>query len=104
MSQTLEDKVAPDCRGANFFEIDPDIDALSALYLPADLRAHLRPSYQRMGEIAGGELEDLAAVADRNPPVLHRGTDSGTTRIGSNIIPPTRKWNGSGFLISVFRR
>ena len=52
---SIEDRVAPDCRGGgNFYDIDPDIDALSTLYLPADLRAHFRPHFQRMGEIAGG--------------------------------------------------
>ena len=28
--ESIEDCVAPDCRGANFFDIDPDIDALSS--------------------------------------------------------------------------
>lgn len=98
MSQTLEDKVAPDCRGANFFEIDPDIDALSALYLPADLRAHLRPSYQRMGEIAGGELEDLAAVADRNPPVLHPRDRFGRDEDWIEYHPAYKEMERIGFL------
>jgi hypothetical protein len=46
---SIQDRVAPDCRGANFYDIDPDIDALSTLYLPANLCTH----FQRMGEIAG---------------------------------------------------
>ena len=71
MADTIENKVAPDCRGANFYDIDPDIDALAALYLPDALRAHLRPHYRRMGALAGGRLDELAALADRNPPILH---------------------------------
>jgi len=98
MSETIEDKVAPDCRGANFFEIDPDIDALSALYLPEELRAHLLPHYQRMGEIAGGELDDLASVADRNAPVLHPRDRFGRDEDWIEYHPAYKDMERIGFL------
>ena len=31
MVKTLEDKAASDCQGINFFDSDPDIDALSTM-------------------------------------------------------------------------
>ena len=98
MAETLEDKVAPDCRGANFFDIDPDIDALSALYLPPDLRVHLRPHYRRMGGIAGGTLDDLARVADRNPPVPHPRDRFGRDEDWIEYHPAYKEMERIGFL------
>ena len=98
MVGTIEDKVAPDCRGANFFEIDPDIDALSQVYLSAELRAHLLPHYRRMGEIAGGRLDDLAAVADRNPPILHPRDRFGRDQDWIEYHPAYKEMERIGFL------
>ncbi|MDE0810723.1 MAG: acyl-CoA dehydrogenase family protein [Alphaproteobacteria bacterium] len=95
---SIEDRVAPDCRGANFYDIDPDIDALSALYLPADLRAHLRPHFQRMGEIAGGVLDELATLADRNPPVLHPRDRFGRDQDWIEHHPAYKEMERLGFL------
>jgi len=64
-------KLAPDCRGLNFYDIDRSLRDLLALYLPAELGAHLKPHFQRLGELAGGRLDELAAIADKHPPVLH---------------------------------
>jgi acyl-CoA dehydrogenase len=64
-------KLAPDCRGLNFYAIDRSLQDLLALYLPANLNAHIVPHLQRLGELAGGELDALAATADQHPPVLH---------------------------------
>jgi acyl-CoA dehydrogenase len=95
---SIEDRVAPDCRGGNFYDIDPDIDALSALYLPAELRAHLRPHFQRMGEIAGGVLDELATVADRNPPVLHPRDRFGRDQDWIEHHPAYKEMERLGFL------
>lgn len=69
----------PDSRGLNLYRADPWAGRLAALYLPPDLFAHLAPHLDRMGALAGGELDSLAGEADRNPPVLHprnrRGED-----------------------------
>lgn len=65
--------VLPDARGINLFEADPGYKALLALYLEPRLLAHLMPHFGRLGELAGGTLDDHALVADKNPPVLqHR--------------------------------
>jgi len=63
--------IATDCRGMNFYRIDPAFRSLLDLYMDPALRAHLEPHLDRLGELAGGRLDELAAVADRHPPVLH---------------------------------
>ena len=69
----------PDARGLNLFLADPMSAPLLGLYLPAPLLAHLRPHLERLGGLAGGHLDELAATADRNPPTLsvrtRRGVD-----------------------------
>jgi acyl-CoA dehydrogenase len=68
---TGSDWVAPDCAGMDFFAIDQGLRDLLAIYLPQDVRDHLTPHYQRLGQLAGGRLDELARIADRHPPVLH---------------------------------
>ncbi len=63
--------IAPDCSGQDFFAIDRGLRRLLALYLPADSRARLEPHMRRLGVLAGGRLDELARIADRNGPVLH---------------------------------
>lgn len=61
---------APDVAGTNLYRADPALADLLDLYLPADLRAHLEPHLDELGELAGGELDALAREADRHPPEL----------------------------------
>jgi len=70
-------EAVPDGRGLNLWRADPWGRALVGLYLPADLAAHLAPHLDRMGALAGGRLDELAALADRNPPVLQHRTRRG---------------------------
>ncbi|HEU0229708.1 MAG TPA: acyl-CoA dehydrogenase family protein [Burkholderiaceae bacterium] len=79
MSQAASAKPSaiPDSRGTNLFDRDPAFDALLRLYLPEALHAHLLPILRRLGRQAGGELDRLAASADRNPPVLAPRTRGG---------------------------
>lgn len=65
------DRIAPDAHGLNFFDVDTSLQGLLELYLPDDLLAHMRPHYQRLGQIAGTELDDLARMADKRGPQLH---------------------------------
>lgn len=69
----------PDSHGINLWRADPVLSQLLDLYLPPELAAHLAPHLDRLGALAGGELETLALTADQNPPVLHsrsrRGED-----------------------------
>lgn len=67
----------PDRHGSNLFTTDAQFDPLLALYLSADVHAHLRPLLVRMGELAGGCLDELALLADKNPPVLVQRQRSG---------------------------
>jgi alkylation response protein AidB-like acyl-CoA dehydrogenase len=70
----------PDQRGANLYTTDPALRELLGLYLPGPLLTHLEPQLQRLGALAGGELDDLAGVADRNPPTLEMRTRTGIDR------------------------
>jgi len=75
--QGLTEKVAPDCHGLNFFEIDRSLRDLLTIYLPDDLRAHLEPHFHRLGALAGNEIDDWARLADRHGPILHHRTPRG---------------------------
>lgn len=60
----------PDARGMNAYRADPDAAALFAHYLPKALFEHLEPTFDRLGALAGGHLDELASIADVNPPTL----------------------------------
>jgi len=64
------ERIAPDCRGLNIYAIDAALQGLLGLYLAGPLREHLEPHLQRMGELAGGRLDELAEQADKHPPEL----------------------------------
>ena len=70
----------PDSHGVNLWRADPAFGRLLQLYLPEDLLAVLEPKLDRLGALAGGELDRLAGIADRHPPVLNprnrRGEDA----------------------------
>jgi acyl-CoA dehydrogenase len=70
----------PDSRGLNLFTADPDFDDLLGLYLEPELHRHLRPHLETLGALAGGELDELALTADRNPPKFHSRSRSGEDR------------------------
>ena len=67
----LDGWIAGDCNGLNFFEIDHSLRSLLPLYMDEAVHQHMTPHYARLGAIAGNELDDLARMADRHPPVLH---------------------------------
>lgn len=67
----------PDRHGQNLFDTDTQLHALLALYLPDDVRQHMRPHFERLGKLAGGTLDELAGTADRNPPTLKQRTRTG---------------------------
>lgn len=74
------DHPVPDRHGSNFYSTDPALQQLLQLYLPADLLAHLQPYLQRMGELAGGRIDELASIADKNPPTLEHRSRAGEDR------------------------
>src|SRR5436305_7239949 len=62
--------IALDCAGLNFYEIDRGLRDLLSLYLTDTDYRQLQPHFHRLGHLAGGRLDELARIADRNPPVL----------------------------------
>jgi acyl-CoA dehydrogenase len=71
INRTGSDWIAPDCAGMDFYHADAGLRDLLAIYLPVDVLDRLTPHYQRLGQLAGGRLDELARTADRHPPVLH---------------------------------
>jgi acyl-CoA dehydrogenase len=67
----LKPEIAPDCAGLNFYDIDHSLAGLLPLYLSHEEQELLIPQMRRLGELAGGKLDELARTADRHPPVLH---------------------------------
>ncbi|HLI81787.1 MAG TPA: hypothetical protein VKV03_17490, partial [Candidatus Binataceae bacterium] len=65
------DHLALDCRGMNFYRIDRGLQDLLKLYMDPKMRAYFEPHYDRLGELAGGKLDEWAEAADKHPPVLH---------------------------------
>ena len=70
MSATA-DHIPSDCRGQNFFRIDDGLKQLLPHYLDRAALQHFAPQFDRLGDLAGGKLDELAGVADKNPPLLH---------------------------------
>ena len=78
MHQLLEKDVtpkanllAPDTSGMNFYRADPVLADLLRIYLSDTLFRHIEPHLDRLGELAGGHLDECARLADRHTPVLH---------------------------------
>jgi len=70
--------VAPDAAGLNLYRVDGALGPLLDLWLEPSLRAHLEPHLDALGALAGGQLDALARVADRNPPALVQRDRFGT--------------------------
>lgn len=65
--------IAPDCAGMNFYEADPSFQASLRVNMEPGVFQHFEPYLERLGAVAGGELDRLARLVDRNPPTLeHR--------------------------------
>ena len=94
---TLASAIAPDTRGMNFYADDRALQDLLAIYLPADLNAHLEPHLHRLGELAAGELDEAAHLADRHPPVLHARDRFGRDRQWIEYHPAYRRLEAVAF-------
>ena len=81
----------PDSRGINLFTADPGYRALLGLYLPPALHAHLMPEFERLGALAGDELDALALTADKNPPELQQRARNGEDRQWIDKHPAYRR-------------
>src|SRR5690242_8587356 len=60
--------LAPDTSGLNFYRADPALTDLLRIYLPDALFGHIQPHLDRLGELAGGHLDECARLADRHGP------------------------------------
>jgi alkylation response protein AidB-like acyl-CoA dehydrogenase len=89
--------VPPDCAGMDFYATDRSVQDLLAIYLPAALRESLAPHYARLGHLAGGRLDALARVADRNPPVLHHRDRYGNDADWIEYHPAYREMEGIAY-------
>lgn len=77
-SSFISSTAVPDGHGRNMFSVDHYAAPMAKLYLPTDLYTHLEPHLVRLGHLVGNELDDLAHVADINPPTLEVRTRAGT--------------------------
>jgi len=78
----------PTTRGMNFFQEDRNLQFLCESVMGAATFERARPSLVEMGEVAGGELDDLATQADKNPPVL-RAFDQAGQRVDEIVFHPS---------------
>ena len=62
--------IAPDAHGRNFYAIDRQFQDLLSLYMEPGLLKQMTPHFERLGELAGNRLDDLAMTADKHPPAL----------------------------------
>ncbi len=63
--------IAPDIHGQNFYALDRQFRDLMSLYMEPALLKHMTPHFERLGELAGNRLDELAQIADKHPPVLN---------------------------------
>ncbi len=71
VKESLEDWVALDARGQNFFAIDRGLQDGLKQYMDGQSLLALWPHLEELGEVAGNELDALADQAEKHPPVLH---------------------------------
>src|SRR6476660_4664516 len=64
--------LAPDTSGMNFYRADPALTDLLRIHLSEKLFSHIEPHLDRLGDLAGGHLDECARLADRHTPVLHQ--------------------------------
>jgi len=94
---SLTEGVAPDCHGMNFFDVDKSLQDLITLYLPDDLRTHLTPHFQRLGALAGNEIDDWSRLADRHSPILHHRDPRGAWKDSLEFHPSYREMERVAF-------
>ena len=78
----------PSTRGLNFFLEDRNLQFLCETVMDAATFERARPHLIDMGAVAGGELDDLAAQADKNPPTL-RAFDQSGRRVDEVVFHPS---------------
>ena len=77
----------PSTRGLSFYLADPNLAFVCSTVMDGATFERARPELVELGRLAGGELDALAAEADRNPPVL-RAWDATGERIDEIVRHP----------------
>jgi len=78
----------PTTRGMNFFEADPNLLFTLRQHASPEDVARAIPLLREVGEVAGNELDELAMLADKNPPQL-RNFDEYGHRVDEIIYHPS---------------
>ena len=91
------DLIAPDCRGLNFWTIDRSLRDLLSLYLDQKALEHFTLHFERLGELAGGRLDELAMQADKRTPILHHRDRFGRDEDWVEYHPAYREIERIGF-------
>src|SRR4051812_14397265 len=89
--------LAPDTTGMNFYRADPALTDLLRLHLPDALFRHIEPHLDRLGELAGGTLDECARLADRHTPVLHQRDKFGRDTQWIEYHPAYRELENAAF-------
>jgi len=89
--------IAPDTSGMNFYRADPALTDLLRLYLPDALLNHIEPHLDRLGELAGGHLDECARLADSHGPVLHQRDKFGRDAQWIEYHPAYRELEAAAF-------
>ncbi len=77
----------PTTRGTNFYLADPNLEFVCSTVMAPAVFERARLHLVEMGAVAGGELDALAAEADRNPPLL-RAWDARGERVDEIVRHP----------------
>ena len=77
----------------DFYAVDQGLRDLLAIYLPGEVLDRLTPHYQRLGQLAGGRLDELAALPTDILRCCILETGSAVTLTGSSITPPIARWS-----------
>jgi acyl-CoA dehydrogenase len=89
--------LAPDTSGMNFYRADPALTDLLRIHLPDALFQHIEPHLDRLGELAGGRLDECARLADRHVPVLHQRDRFGRDAQSIEYHPAYRELERAAF-------
>jgi acyl-CoA dehydrogenase len=89
--------LAPDTTGMNFYRADQTLTDLLRIHLPDTLFRHIEPHLDRLGELAGGRLDDCARLADRHTPVLHQRDKFGRDVQSIEYHPAYRELENAAF-------
>ncbi|GAK08135.1 hypothetical protein [Geomicrobium sp. JCM 19038] len=60
----------PDTSGINYYEADQNLPFLLRQYVDSSSFEQLEPLLQQLGQVASEEIDPLASIADKHPPVL----------------------------------